>query len=117
MITFLKLTGQGLPLELMRVVRLRPQSPSRFTRSCFPGNPKGTGSAKYQCISKLWLPVQHPVRASTAEVAVETASVSKAAMALCPLEVVLERVTVTANGNVIACWQIAGGADPSEVRR
>ena len=47
----------------------------------------------------------------------ETASVSKAAMALCPLEVVLERVTVTANGNVIACWQIAGGADPSEVRR
>ena len=47
----------------------------------------------------------------------ETASVSKAAMALCPLEVVLERVTVTANGNVIACWQIVGGADPSEVRR
>ena len=61
--------------------------------------------------------VQHPVKASTAQIATETASVSKTAMALCPLEIVLERVVVTATGNVVACWQVAAGSDPSEVRR
>lgn len=61
--------------------------------------------------------VQHPIKASTAEVAVEMTSVRKAAMMLCPLEIALERITVTATGNIIACWQMAGGSDPSEVRR
>ena len=60
---------------------------------------------------------QHPVKASTAQVAVEMASVSKAAMALCPVEIVLERVVVTGTGNVVACWQVAAGSDPSEIRR
>lgn len=45
------------------------------------------------------------------------ASVSKAAMMLCPVEIALERITVTATGNVIACWQLAGGSDPSGIRR
>ena len=47
----------------------------------------------------------------------EIASVSRAAMMLCPVEIALERITVTATGNVIACWQLAGGSDPSGIRR
>ncbi len=61
--------------------------------------------------------MQHPVKASTAQIATETASVSKTAMALCPLEIVLERVVITATGNVVACWQVTAGSDPSDVRR
>lgn len=68
-------------------------------------------------LTELWLLLQHPVKASTADVALEMASVSKAAMMLCPLEVALERITVTATGSVIACWQLASGSDPADIRR
>ena len=44
-------------------------------------------------------------------------AVGKAAMALCPLEIVLERVIGTTTGNIVACWQVAAGSDPLEIRR
>ncbi len=31
--------------------------------------------------------------------------------------VVLERVVLTPSGNLLACWQVAGGADPAALRR
>ena len=38
-------------------------------------------------------------------------------MRLCPPQAVLERVVLTPSGNLLACWQVAEGADPAELRR
>ncbi len=60
---------------------------------------------------------QHPVRATGTQVALEVAAVRAAAAPLCPPAVVLERVVLTPSGNLLACWQVAGGADPAALRR
>ena len=65
----------------------------------------------------LALLMQHPVEASSAEVATEVAAVRQAALPLCPLEVVLERVIATPTGNVLACWQVLSGSEPADLRR
>ena len=57
------------------------------------------------------------MEASSAEVATEVKAVERSAVHLCPIEVVLERVIATPTGNVLACWQILGGSDPTAVRR
>ena len=61
--------------------------------------------------------VQHPVEASSAEVAAEVAAVRRAATPLCVLEVALDRVIASPTGNVLACWQVLGGSEPADVRR
>eukprot|EP00887_Chlorella_sp_A99_P006394 scaffold3.g6394.t1 len=57
-----------------------------------------------------------PVPASAAEVAAEARAIAEVARAACPLRVVLERVVATSTGAVLACWQVAGGADPAALR-
>lgn len=49
--------------------------------------------------------------------ALEKAAVEAAAVRLCPPQAVLERVVLTPSGNLLACWQVAEGADPAELRR
>ena len=49
--------------------------------------------------------------------ALEKAAVEAAAVRLCPPHAVLERVVLTPSGNLLACWQVAQGADPAELRR
>ena len=49
--------------------------------------------------------------------ALEKAAVEAAAVRLCPPQAVLERVVLTPSGNLLACWQVAEGADPTELRR
>ena len=49
--------------------------------------------------------------------ALEKAAVEAAAARLCAPQAVLERVVLTPSGNLLACWQVAEGADPAELRR
>lgn len=55
--------------------------------------------------------------ASAGEVEAEAAAIALAAAAACPVRAVLERVVVTPGGTVLACWQVAAGAEPSALRR
>jgi hypothetical protein len=57
-----------------------------------------------------------PVRASSADVDAEVAAVQSVAGRSCPIHAVLERIAVTGSGTVLACWQVAGGAEPAELR-
>ena len=59
---------------------------------------------------------QDPRTASPEEVEAEAQAVAEVARLACPLRVVLERVVATSSGAVVACWQIVGGTDPSQLR-
>lgn len=61
--------------------------------------------------------VQSPVRASTARVSAEVTAVAGVARGACGIRIVLDRVLVTRSGTVLACWQVAGGTEPAELRR
>ncbi len=56
------------------------------------------------------------VPASAAEVEAEARAVGALLNATCPLRVVLERVVITTGGVVMACWQVAAGGQPAELR-
>ncbi len=77
----------------------------------------GSLSVRGICAQLAHCALQFPVEASSAEVATEVKAVERSAVHLCPIEVVLERVIATPTGNVLACWQILGGSDPTAVRR
>lgn len=47
----------------------------------------------------------------------EAEAIAAVARHSCPLRVVLERVVATPSGTVLACWQLAGGTDPTHLRR
>ncbi|KAK9830057.1 hypothetical protein WJX72_009459 [[Myrmecia] bisecta] len=60
---------------------------------------------------------QRPVPASPGEISLEVDAVSAVGSTLCPISIVLERVVVTSSGNVLACWQVRSGTEPSTIRR
>jgi hypothetical protein len=50
-------------------------------------------------------------------VAAEAVAIADVAHRSCAVHAVLDRVVVTRSGTVLACWQVAGGAEPRELRR
>jgi len=83
----------------------------------------GTGAVWYQdpkmYHANVWHASHHkdPQPASAEEVDDEAASVAAVARAACEMEVVLERIVFTPGGVLIACWQVASGTDPAQLRR
>jgi|APGre2960657444_1045066.scaffolds.fasta_scaffold00198_1 predicted Rdx family selenoprotein len=56
------------------------------------------------------------VPASAAQVDAEAAALRAVLNATCPLRAVLERVVVTPGGVIMACWNVAQGGQPQELR-
>lgn len=54
--------------------------------------------------------------ASQREVLLEAEAITSVAARSCPLHAVLERIVATPSGTVLACWQVARGTDPAQLR-
>lgn len=57
-----------------------------------------------------------PIAASETEIEAEADAVKAVAEAICPLNVVLDRVILTSTGVLVGCWQVVSGTDPVTVR-
>lgn len=57
-----------------------------------------------------------PIPATQAEIEAEVDAVQAVANAICPLNVVLDRVILTSTGVLVGCWQVVSGTDPVTIR-
>ncbi|KAL6580033.1 hypothetical protein OROMI_008057 [Orobanche minor] len=57
-----------------------------------------------------------PVPASMAEIEDEVRAVKTVADAICPIDIVLNRVVLTSTGVLLGCWQVVSGVDPVTIR-
>ncbi|GLU12355.1 hypothetical protein SLE2022_290400 [Rubroshorea leprosula] len=57
-----------------------------------------------------------PVPATEEEIEAEATAVRAVAEAICPLEIVLDRVVLTSTGVLLGCWQVISGTDPITIR-
>ncbi|KAL6509556.1 hypothetical protein OROGR_022866 [Orobanche gracilis] len=57
-----------------------------------------------------------PVPASVAEIEDEVRAVKAVADAICPIDIVLDRVVLTSTGVLLGCWQVVSGVDPVIIR-
>ncbi|CAI5989626.1 unnamed protein product [Closterium sp. NIES-65] len=57
-----------------------------------------------------------PVPATAKQLVDEVRAVKGMSKRLCPMRVSLDRVTLTATGVLLACWQVVEGTDPAELR-
>ncbi|PIN23923.1 hypothetical protein CDL12_03349 [Handroanthus impetiginosus] len=58
----------------------------------------------------------HPVPATETEIEAEAGAVKAVAEAICPLDIVLDRVVLTSTGVLLGCWQVVSGPDPVTIR-